>query len=253
MKRQRNDADSEILCGVQPVLEQIRSDPGRIRRIFVIRDGGPSAAVVEAARRAEVAVVSAGRAELSQRAGGVAHQGIVAEVEPYAYADLEELLGTAPDCLLVADQVTDPRNLGALVRSAEAAGIGGVVLPKDRSAGITPVAAKAAAGATSLVPIARVTNLTRALEELKNTGYWIVGLDAGGKEDLFSFAFPDRCAIVVGSEGKGLRPLTRSTCDHVVAVPMVGRVASLNVSVAAAVAFFERLRQRHRIDSARRR
>ncbi|MGH7818597.1 MAG: 23S rRNA (guanosine(2251)-2'-O)-methyltransferase RlmB, partial [Candidatus Binatia bacterium] len=252
MKRRRNEPSAEILCGMQPVLEQIRADPRRIRRILLAREGG-SSAVVEAARGAEIVVAFAPREELARRAAGVVHQGVIAEVEPFVYAGFDELAARAPECLLAADQVTDPRNLGALVRSAEAAGVGGLILPKDRTATITPVVVKAAAGATSLLPNAQVSNLARALEELKRQGYWIVGLDAGGKEDLFTFAFPSRCVIVVGSEGKGLRPLTRSGCDHVVAVPMVGRVASLNVSVAAAVVLFERLRQRHRIDSPSRR
>ena len=239
-----------MLFGVNPVLEQLRREPGRIRRLYVARGAERAAArVLELARDAGVEVHPEDRRELDHRAAGQVHQGVAAEVEPHRYADFHDLVAERPSCLLAADQVSDPRNLGALVRSAEAAGVGGVILPRDRSAGVTAVAAKASAGATALLPIAQVTNLARALGELKEAGYWIVGLDAHGDRGLYEFAFPDPCVIVAGSEGKGLRPLTRATCDHVVSIPMAGRVGSLNVSVATAVACFERLRQRHRIDS----
>jgi 23S rRNA (guanosine2251-2'-O)-methyltransferase len=161
----------------------------------------------------------------------------------FPYADWYDLVTRRPACLLLADQVTDPRNFGALVRSADATGVGGVVIPQDRSVSVTAVVAKAAAGATAFVPIARVVNLARALEELQRTGYWIVGLDGAAPRSLFDFSFPDRCALVVGAEGRGLRPLTRTKCDHLISIPMVGGVGSLNVSVAAAVALYERIRQ----------
>jgi 23S rRNA (guanosine2251-2'-O)-methyltransferase len=169
---------------------------------------------------------------------------VVALVRPFRYHDWYELLARRPGCLLVGDQITDPRNLGALIRSAEAAGVGGMIVPRDRSAAVSAVVAKAAAGATSSLPVASVVNLARALGELKDTGYWVVGLDGGASRSLFSFSFPSLCAIVVGAEGRGLRPLVRSKCDHLLSIPMLGRVGSLNVSVAAAVALYERVRQR---------
>jgi len=131
-----------------------------------------------------------------------------------------------------------------LIRSAEGAGAGGMIVPQDRSAAVGAVVAKAAAGATSSLPVACVVNLARALGELQGAGYWVVGLDGAASQSLFDFSFPNLCALVVGAEGRGLRPLTRSKCDHLLSIPMLGNVGSLNVSVAAAVALYERVRQR---------
>lgn len=153
------------------------------------------------------------------------------------------MVAAGPACLVALDEVTDPRNLGAVARSVEGAGAGGVVLPLHRSARVTPVAARAAAGATSRIPIARVTNIVQALEIAKGAGYWTVGLDGEATESLYGFEFPPKCVIVLGAEGRGLRPLVRRNCDFRLAIPMRGAVASLNVSVAAALALYERLRQ----------
>jgi 23S rRNA (guanosine2251-2'-O)-methyltransferase len=239
------DRSEGLLVGVNPVREQLRRDASAIRRIMVAPGARSGAAEVAGeAKRAGIEVVHEEARRLRELAGGAAHQGVVAFVQAYRYYDWYQLLARGPECLLVADQISDPRNLGALVRSAEAAGVGGLIVPQDRSASVNAVVAKAAAGATSSLPIARVVNLARAFGELKDTGYWIVGLDAGAPRSLFDFAFPDLCALVVGAEGKGLRPLIRSKCDHVVSIPMLGRVGSLNVSVAAAAALYERVRQR---------
>jgi 23S rRNA (guanosine2251-2'-O)-methyltransferase len=239
------DRPEGLLVGVNPILEQLRRDASAIRRIVVaqrVRAG--AAEVAGEARRAGIEVVHEEPRRLRELAGGVAHQGVVAFVHAYHYDDWYELLARRPGCLLVGDQISDPRNLGALIRSAEAAGVAGLVVPQDRSAPMNAVVAKAAAGATSSLPVACVVNLARALGELKDAGYWVVGLDGAGPRSLFDFTFPDPCALVVGAEGKGLRPLTRSKCDHLVSIPMLGRVGSLNVSVAAAVALYERVRQR---------
>ena len=233
------------LAGVNPVAEQLRRDPRAIRRVLVVRGArGRAAEIAEAAKRAGLDVVWEDARRLERLAEGVPHQGVVALLASYGYTDWEELVSRKPACLVVADQVTDPRNLGAIIRSAEATGVGGVVIPEKRTAPVTAVVTKAAAGATAFVPIARVVNLARALEELKRAGYWIVGLDQGARQTVFDLEFPEFSALVVGSEGSGLRPLTRATCDHLVSIPMLGRVESLNVSVAAAVALYERVRQR---------
>jgi len=241
----RKEADTgDWLAGVNPALEQLRRDPRAIRKLLVARGArGGALGVAAEARRAGLEVVPEDPRRLDEIAAGVAHQGVVALLRAYEYADWHRLVAQKPACLVLADQITDPRNLGALVRSAEAGGAGGVVIPQDRSASVTAVVAKAAAGATAFVPVARVVNLARALGDLKDAGYWLVGLDASAEQSLFDFSFPELCGLVVGAEGKGLRPLTRATCDHLVSIPMVGRVGSLNVSVAAAVALYERLRQ----------
>ena len=239
---------SDLLVGVNPVLEQIRREPGAIAKLLIAHGAhGGAVRVAEAANRAGLKVVREDSRRLQQLAGGLTHQGVVAVLHGTgALADWHELVAERPPCLLIADQVTDPRNLGALLRSAEAAGVGAVVVPKDRSAALSAIVAKASAGASAFVPIAQVVNLARALEDLKRAGYWIVGLDGGASQSVFDFSFPDPCALVVGAEGKGLRPLTRSSCDHLVSIPMLGRIESLNVSVAAAVALYERVRQNPR-------
>ncbi len=243
MRRKEANA-GDWLAGVNPVLEQLRRDPSAIRKVVVARGAiGGAAEVAEQAKRAGLEVEREDARRLHGLARGVAHQGVVALMHGFRYAEWHDLVTRQPACLLLADQVTDPRNFGALVRSADATGVGGVVIPQDRSVSVTAVVAKAAAGATAFVPIARVGNLARALEELQRAGYWIVGLDAAAPRSLFEFSFPERCALVVGAEGRGLRPLTRANCDHLISIPMVGAVGSLNVSVAAAVALYERIRQ----------
>jgi 23S rRNA (guanosine2251-2'-O)-methyltransferase len=146
----------------------------------------------------------------------------------------------------VLDGVTDPQNLGALARSAHALGAHGLVVPKDRAAGVTPAAFKAAAGALEHIPVARVTNVSRALEDLKERGVWTVALAADGDRDLREVDLTSPIALVLGSEGKGVRPLVRKTCDHVARIPMAGRVGSLNVGAAGAIALYEVARQRGR-------
>jgi len=227
------------------VLEQIRREPSAIAKLLIAHGAhGGAVRVAEAANRAGLRVAREDSRRLQTLAGGLAHQGVVAVLHGTgALADWDDLVASRPSCLLIADQVTDPRNLGALLRSAEGAGVGGVVVPRDHSAALSAVVAKASAGASAFVPIAQVVNLARALEELKRAGYWVVGLDGGGPQSVFDFSFPDLCALVVGAEGKGLRPLTRSGCDHLVSIPMLGKIESLNVSVAAAVALYERVRQ----------
>jgi 23S rRNA (guanosine2251-2'-O)-methyltransferase len=241
----RKEADGGAwLAGVNPVLEQLRRDPRAICKVVIAR--GVSAGAAEVAAQATLAGVEVERDDvrrLHELAPRVAHQGVVALIHGFRYADWHDLVARRPPCLLLADQVTDPRNLGALIRSADATGVGGVVIPRDRSVSVTAVVAKAAAGATAFVPITRVVNLARALEELQRAGYWIVGLEGAAPRNLFEFSFPERCALVVGAEDKGLRPLTRAKCDHLISIPMAGRVGSLNVSVAAAVALYERVRQ----------
>jgi len=235
---------ADLLVGVNPILEQLRRDPGALRRLLVARGThGGATRVAAAARRAGVAVEYADPERLRDLAPGLVHQGVVAWREEAPAVDWHDLLERRPACLLAADQVTDPRNLGALLRSAEATGVGGVVVPRNHSARLTPAVGKASAGAAALVPVARVVNLVRAFEELKRAGYWVVGLDGAAPQSVFDFVFPELCVVVVGGEGRGLRPLTRAHCDHLISIPMLGRITSLNVSTAAALALYERVRQ----------
>ena len=182
--------------------------------------------------------------DLSELAGTRDHQGVVARVEPYRYADAYELASVERPLLAVLDKVTDPRNLGAVCRSAEGAGATGVVVPAHGSAVVTPAVARASAGAIEHLPIAVVTNLARYLEEVKGPELWVYG--AAGEEgaSMWDTDLAGGVALVLGAEGKGLRPLVRRTCDALVSIPLAGHVESLNVSVAAAVLLFEARRQR---------
>ncbi len=244
--RELRDAGGRLV-GVNPVLEQIRRDPSAVMRVLVAQDArGGATRVAEEARRAGIPVDLGDSHRLDSMCRGTPHQGVIATLARSEIApgeDLYDLIARKPGCVLVVDQVTDPRNFGALLRSAEGAGAGGVVVPQDRSASVNEVVAKAAAGATAFLPVTTVVNLARALRELKDGGYWVVGLDGEASTSLFEYEFPSHSAIVVGAEGKGLRDLTKATCDSLVALPMLGRVGSLNVSVAAGIALYERVRQ----------
>ena len=186
---------------------------------------------------------------MTRRSRGGVHQGVGAELTEFRYAELPALIeaararGEAP-FLLLLDGVTDPQNVGALARSAHALGAHGLVLPKERAAGIGPAAFKAAAGALEHCPLARVTNLSRALDDLKQAQIWSVGLATEAERELSQIDLTSGVALVLGSEGKGIRPLVRKTCDHVARIPMAGKVASLNVAAAGAVALYEVARQR---------
>ena len=183
--------------------------------------------------------------DLGEKAATRDHQGVLAVVEPYRYADGYELAGAERPLLAVLDRVTDPRNLGAVCRSAEGAGATGVVVPAHGSAVVTPAVARASAGAVEHLPIAVVTNLARYLEEVKGGDLWVYGA-AGetGAQSMWETDLSGGVAIVLGAEGKGLRPLVRRTCDALVSIPLTGEVESLNVSVAAAVLLYEARRQR---------
>ncbi|HVV57083.1 MAG TPA: 23S rRNA (guanosine(2251)-2'-O)-methyltransferase RlmB [Gaiellaceae bacterium] len=182
--------------------------------------------------------------ELSERADTRDHQGVIAFVEPFRYADAYELAAAERPLLAVLDRVTDPRNLGAVARSAEGAGATGVVVPAHGSAVVTPAVARASAGAVEHLPIAVVSNLARYLEEVKGPDLWVFGAAGDGGSPMWETDLSGGVALVLGAEGKGLRPLVRRTCDALVAIPLAGAVESLNVSVAAALLLYEAQRQR---------
>ena len=237
---------SRFVYGVNPVLEALKAHPGDVVRVLVEKSrGAERVAAVAAEAGVRVETVPAG--ELARRAHGGVHQGVGAELAEFKYGELEDLLELAgPAFLLVLDGVTDPQNLGALIRSAHALGAGGVVLPKDRAAGITPAAFKAAAGALEHCPVARVTNLARAIEQMKEAGIWTIALAADGEDELPRVDLTAPTALVLGSEGAGVRPLVRKTCDRVARIGMGGKVGSLNVAAAGAIALYEVARQRRK-------
>jgi len=202
--------------------------------------------IAELARAASVPVQLRSRSDLDVLAPGLRHQGVLALMPEHAEAS-EDILDAPADpeaLVLVLDGVQDPHNLGACLRTAEAAGVRAVVVPKDRAVGLTPVARKAAAGAAERLPLVSVTNLSRTLERLKSLGYWITGLAGEAEESLFGVDLTAPVALVLGAEGEGLRRLTKEHCHRLVRIPMAGKAESLNVSVAAAVCLYEAVRQR---------
>jgi 23S rRNA (guanosine2251-2'-O)-methyltransferase len=232
------------------VREALRS--GKVQALFVAEgESGPAVKeLLEAARSANVQAIPRQREELALLAKGGVHQGAVAVVGEYNYAQLHELIPVADKAgqvplVLVLDSVQDPQNLGALVRTAHVVGAHGVVIPKDRAVGVTPTVVKASAGATEHVRIAPVTNVARALEELKAGGLWTAGaVAAGDSKAPWDIDFRVPIALVLGAEGKGIRPLVLRSCDFKVQIPMAGLVASLNVGAAGAMLLYEIVRQR---------
>lgn len=240
------------LYGVNPVRELLRAGGEGLSELWLAEGGTRGRAFEELdrlARRAGAKVRTAPRQKLDRLAGTASHQGVVAVVGDYRYREVEDLLAAAaakgePPLLVLLDGLEDPHNLGAIVRSAHALGAHGVVIPRDRAVGVTPAAAKASAGAVEHCPVARVTNLSQAIESLKEAGVWSVATAPDADRRLDELDLTGPIALVVGGEGEGIRPLVRRTCDHEARVPMAGKVGSLNASAAAAIALYEAARQR---------
>jgi 23S rRNA (guanosine2251-2'-O)-methyltransferase len=251
-RKPREGQAAELLVGRNPVAEALRA---RIPATALYLAHGLEAdeRVTESVRLAGnrgIALLEISRAELDRRTGGILHQGIALQVPPFAYSELSDVIATArdsgtPPLLMALDGVTDPRNLGAIIRSAVAFGAHGVVLPERRSAGITPTAWRTSAGTAAKLPVAQVTNLVRALKECKDAGLYVVGLDADGTTMLDDLELStEPLVIVVGSEGRGLSRLVGETCDLTLSIPMAPAAESLNASVAAAVTLAEVARRR---------
>ena len=232
---------AEVIYGVRPVIEALHSDR---REVFEVLDAVGEKSVASKAAVKRVPVKRVPRQRIEELARGGAHQGVAARVGPYPYSSLKEILATTEPLVIVLDSVTDPHNLGAVLRAADGAGASGVVLPKDRAVGVTSAAVKASAGASEHVPVARETNLRRALEKMKEAGMWVYALEEAEATAYTDLELSGPVAIVLGSEGRGIRRLVREGCDGAVSIPMRGAVSSLNVSVAAAVLLYEALRQR---------
>ena len=234
---------SPIIYGRHPVLEALRSHQA-IDRILLAqgtRAKGPVVEILERARAQNIPITWVERKQLDKLARG--HQGIVAEIQGFSYATLEDLLALAEQrnelpLILALDQIQDVHNLGSLIRTAEAVGAHGVVIPERRAAGITPAVYKSSAGALNYLQVAQVTNLVRALKMLKQAGLWIVGLDMAGDQEYDALDWHIPTAIVVGGEGRGLSRLVRETCDFLVRLPMRGHVESLNAAVAGSIVLY---------------
>ncbi len=242
---------SEVIYGRKPVLEALRNR-SPLEKLFLLDSGEGSLRQIEAlARENGVPFSRVPRERLTRLTGTPGHQGVAAFLSAREYADLEELLATArkspdPPFLLALEEVQDPHNLGSLIRTAEAAGINGILIPRRHAAGLTATVGKVAAGALEYMPVARVGNIGYTLKELKKQGFWVVGADGEAETDYLSADLTGPVVLVLGGEDKGLGPHVKKECDFLLRIPMRGRIKSLNVGVAGGILIFEILRQRTR-------
>ena len=236
-----------ILYGLHAIEEALAASRP-LERLLVARGRGGARVqrIIDSARATRIAVRFVSRQDLDREAGTDKHQGLVAVTGSKRYLELEALIEQAnrPGLLVLLDGVEDPRNLGAILRTSYCAGASGVILPQRRAAGITPAVEKVSAGASAYLPVARVNNLGRALESVKEAGYWLIGLDEQAKQPFTGVDYTGSVGLVVGGEGKGLHQKVRAKCDFVVSIPTVGAIGSLNVSVAVGVVLYEAVRQR---------
>ncbi|MBU9720244.1 MULTISPECIES: 23S rRNA (guanosine(2251)-2'-O)-methyltransferase RlmB [Bacillaceae] len=240
----------DYIIGKNPVIEVLKGKRP-INKIWISEGSqrGQMSTVMEMAKNAQVNVQFVPKAKLDQMVDGQ-HQGVVAQIAAYEYQDMSVLFKKAEErneapFFLLLDELEDPHNLGSIIRTADAVGAHGVIVPKRRSVGLTSTVAKASAGAIEHVPVARVTNLARTMEDLKKQGLWFVGTDAKGKEDYREVDLDMPVALVIGSEGKGMSRLVKEKCDFLVSIPLAGNVTSLNASVAASLLMYEVYRRRH--------
>ncbi|KKB34847.1 23S rRNA (guanosine(2251)-2'-O)-methyltransferase RlmB [Bacillus thermotolerans] len=240
----------EFIAGRNPVLEALRSER-EINKIWIAEGAqkGSMQQVIKLAKEKNVLVQFVPRQKVDQMTDEN-HQGVVASVAAYRYADLDDLFKKAEESgeepfFLLLDEIEDPHNLGSIMRTADASGAHGIIIPKRRSVGLTATVAKASTGAIEYIPVVRVTNLARAIDELKERGVWIAGTDAKGAEDYRRLDGTLPLGLVIGSEGKGMGRLIREKCDFLIKLPMAGQVTSLNASVAASLLMYEVYRRRH--------
>lgn len=243
-------AQQEWLYGLHAMQAVLENEPERVLEVMVLkgRNDDRLVNVVNQARKNGISVQFCARKTLDDKVNGEQHQGVVARAKParaLTENDLDRILeNTNQPLLLVLDGVTDPHNLGACLRNADGAGVDAVIVPKDKSAGLTATARKVACGAAEVVPLIQVTNLARTLKELQKQGVWIIGTAGETDKTLYDVSLNGPIALVMGAEGKGMRRLTKETCDELVKLPMAGSVTSLNVSVATGICLYEIVRQR---------
>ncbi|MFJ7748097.1 23S rRNA (guanosine(2251)-2'-O)-methyltransferase RlmB [Peribacillus sp. NPDC097295] len=240
----------EYIIGRNPVLEALRSERD-INKIWISEGSqkGSMLPLIGLAKEKKVFVQIVPKKKIDQMVEGI-HQGVIAQVAAYDYVELDDLFAKAAErdeapFFMILDEVEDPHNLGSIMRTADAVGAHGIIIPKRRAVGLTATVAKASTGAIEYIPVARVTNLARAVEELKERGVWIVGTDAKGSDDYRNMDGKMPIGLVIGSEGKGMARLMKEKCDFLIRLPMVGKVTSLNASVAASLLMYEVYRKRN--------
>ncbi|MBQ2285801.1 MAG: 23S rRNA (guanosine(2251)-2'-O)-methyltransferase RlmB [Acutalibacteraceae bacterium] len=251
---QTNDKErgSNIICGRNPVLEAVRS--GReIDRLLIAHgiSGGSVTAIIAKCKAKGVLIKEISPQKLDYYCGGANHQGVAVMLASQEYSSVDDILALADErnekpFIIICDGLEDPHNLGAVIRTAEATGVHGVIIPERRSASLNATVAKAACGALEYVPVARVTNIASTIDRLKENGIWVFGADMDG-EDYTKTDFDVPCAIVIGNEGKGIGTLTAKKCDKIISLPMLGKINSLNASVAAGILMYETVRKRRHI------
>ena len=254
-KREREDAPENMLEGRNAVTEALSA--GRTIDKLFVADGDTDRALARIcamAKQAGAVVVPTDRRKLDYMSATGAHQGVIAMVAAHDYASIDDILKKAQDAgepplIVICDELSDPHNLGAIIRTAECAGAHGIIIPKRRSVGLTAVAGKASAGALEYMPVARVSNITAAIDTLKKAGVWVYGTAAEGDTTLYKADLKSAAAIVIGNEGEGMSRLVSERCDFKVSIPMKGSISSLNASAAAAIMLYEAVRQRSLTDT----
>lgn len=240
----------DIIFGRGPVMEALKSE--RAIDKLIIKSGAysrPLIPIIEKAKSRGMVIQQADNAKLDRLSEGGNHQGVIAYVSAYEYVTVKDILSRAEErgrkpFVIICDKITDPHNLGAIIRTANCAGADGVIIPKRNSAGVNSIVMKTSAGAAEYTPVAKVTNIANTLDELKDAGLWITAADMDG-ESMYSIDFKGAIGIVVGSEGNGVSRLVREKCDFIASIPMMGEINSLNASVAASVLMYEAVRQRN--------
>lgn len=252
MSNYNNNTDNtEILYGRNPVIEALKSGVS-VNKLLIAQgdNSGSMKVILSLARERQLVYQSVDKKKLDDICGHKNHQGVVMYISAGEYADVSDILDRAreknePPFILILDEIQDPHNLGAMIRTAEACGVHGIIIPKRRSVQLTGAVAKASAGALAHMLIARVPNLPNVIDELKKEGVWIAGTDAGGDTEFFKADFKGPIGIVIGSEGYGIGELVRKKCDYIITIPMVGKVSSLNASVAAGLVMYEIFKERY--------
>jgi 23S rRNA (guanosine2251-2'-O)-methyltransferase len=240
---------NDIIYGIHAVSEALKSRERNFEYVAILRDriDQRTQRIIDDCRASGVSVRFVTRAEIDRTTNVNTHQGVMAVTSRKKFSELDQIIANKQgeyNFLLVLDGVEDPHNLGALLRTADGAGVDGVVIPERRAAGITGTVVKASAGASEHLSVARVVNIARTLEELKDENIWTVGLDERGSQNYYELDYNMNCAIVLGAEGKGLHELVKKKCDMLVSIPMIGQISSLNVSVAGGIVMYEVVRQR---------
>jgi 23S rRNA (guanosine2251-2'-O)-methyltransferase len=238
----------EKISRLNPLLEVLKSSPHRVNKILIKKERGPAkiGEVIQLAKLNNIPCVFVPRQKIDSIAPS--HQGFVAFLSAKEFSTLDEILaGANRPFLVLLDEIEDPQNLGAIIRSAEGAGVDGILLPERRSAGLTEAVASVSAGALEYIRVARVVNLAQTMDDLKKKGLWLIGAEGGANEYWYEFDYTFPIGLILGSEGKGLRPLIKKKCDKILSIPLLGRINSLNVAAAASIFFFEVVRQRMKL------